>query len=307
MPVSKIYAFGPVAVLALAAALCVCEVSEPNTGMGLKRIHDPRHVTYSIRLASCRFRDHGQLPDRSCTPGSIDPAVSQGDVHSTICRARWTETVRPPVSQTGPAKYQIAYPAYHLAGGAVSELDHLVPLELGGSNDITNLWPEVGKVSNNPKDKVENALNHAVCDGKVSLAAAQLAIASNWLTAEARLGLAPPHPSPSPTPSASPTPSPSPTHTVPALACRASMSSTSPHDYTTDYVNVTTAPYADIATTAYYKTTNNSKNGQADGGGQASIGYYISGATIGYTVHVSVTVTSGGQSASCSTAFTPSG
>jgi hypothetical protein len=70
----------------------------------------------------------------------------------------------------------------------VSELDHLVPPELGGSNDITNLWPEAGRVPN-PKDKVENALNRAVCAGKVSLAAAQNAIASDWLTARARLGL----------------------------------------------------------------------------------------------------------------------
>ena len=41
----------------------------------------------------------------------------------------------------------------------------------------------------NPKDKVENALNAAVCDGHVALAAAQDAIASDWLTAEVKLGL----------------------------------------------------------------------------------------------------------------------
>jgi hypothetical protein len=37
---------------------------------------------------------------------------------------------------------------------------------------------------------VENALNKAVCDGKIKLRAAQAAIAQNWLTAEAVLGLA---------------------------------------------------------------------------------------------------------------------
>jgi hypothetical protein len=96
--------------------------------------------------------------------------------------------VRPPESQTQWAKYHVAYPAYHIPGSARSELDHLVPLELGGSNDITNLWPELGKIPN-PKDGVERALNHAVCAGRVSLSAAQNAIASDWLTAEARLGL----------------------------------------------------------------------------------------------------------------------
>jgi hypothetical protein len=85
------------------------------------------------------------------------------------------------------------------------------------------------------------------------------------------------------------------------------MSDASPTDYTDDDVEVTTAPYADVSTVAYYRTTSTAESGQADGGGNASIGYYISGATIGYTVDVSVTVTAGGQSASCSTSFTPSG
>lgn len=157
-----------------------------HSSAGLKRIHDPGRVTYSVHLTSCHTRDGGKLPQPSCTPGSIDPAVSQGDIRSTICRSGWTTKVRPPESQTQWAKYQVGYPVYHIPGSAKSELDHLVPLELGGSNDITNLWPEVGKIPN-PKDKVENALNHAVCAGQVSLSAAQNAIASDWLTAEARL------------------------------------------------------------------------------------------------------------------------
>lgn len=160
---------------------------------GLKKIHDPRKVTYSIRLKSCHARDGGKLPDPACTPGSIDPAVTQKDIRSTICKSGWTAAVRPPESQTEYAKYHVAYPAYHIKHSAISELDHLVPLELGGSNDITNLWPEVGKQPN-PKDKVEDALNRAVCEGKASLAAAQNAIASDWITAETRLGLTRSHP-----------------------------------------------------------------------------------------------------------------
>lgn len=175
------------AVLLVAAAAIGVQAVPSLAGTGLKRIHDPGHVTYSIHLRSCHTRDGGRLPDHSCTPGSIDPAVTQATIRSTICRRGWTAKVRPPESQTEHAKFRVAYPAYHLPGGAVSELDHLVPLELGGSNDITNLWPETGSVPN-PKDKVENALSHAVCAGKVSLAAAQNAIASDWLTATARLG-----------------------------------------------------------------------------------------------------------------------
>jgi len=40
-----------------------------------------------------------------------------------------------------------------------------------------------GRQDPNPKDSVEEALNDAVCSGRVRLAAAQNAIASDWLTA----------------------------------------------------------------------------------------------------------------------------
>jgi hypothetical protein len=161
---------------------------QQHAGTGLEKVHDPKKVTYSRTLTSCQFRDGGQLPDRACTPGAIDPAVTQQNIRSTICRSGYTTTVRPSESQTERAKFHVAYLAYHLRHSARSELDHLVSLELGGANDIANLWPEVGKLPN-PKDKVENDLHRAVCAGKVLLAAAQQAIATDWTTAEARLGL----------------------------------------------------------------------------------------------------------------------
>jgi hypothetical protein len=156
-------------------------------GHGLKKVHDPGRVTGTIH-GQCSYRDHGQLPDPRCTPGSIDPAVTRADLGSTICKRGWTRTVRPPETQTERFKYDVAYPAYGTPTSERTELDHLVPLELGGSNDATNLWPEYPPAPN-PKDAVERALNAAVCDGRVSLTAAQDAIASDWLTAERRLGL----------------------------------------------------------------------------------------------------------------------
>lgn len=173
-----------------AAALAVTALSAPalaSTSHGLKKVHDPGHVTGTIH-GRCLYRDHDKLPDPRCTPGSIDPAVTQRNIRSTICKRGWTATVRPPESQTERFKYGVAYPHYGVPSGERTELDHLVPLELGGSNDATNLWPETPPTPN-PKDKVERVLNHAVCDGRVSLAAAQLAIARDWLTAESKLGL----------------------------------------------------------------------------------------------------------------------
>jgi hypothetical protein len=153
----------------------------------LTKVHDPGNVTGTLH-GHCAYRDHDQLPDPRCTPGSVDPSITQANIGSTICRSGYTKTVRPPESQTEQFKFDVAYPAYGTPKSEATELDHLVSLELGGSNDATNLWPE-SPPTPNPKDKVENALNAAVCDGRVKLAAAQQAIASDWLTAEAKLGL----------------------------------------------------------------------------------------------------------------------
>jgi hypothetical protein len=158
----------------------------PQTRSGdLAAVHDPGQVTGTVP-ASCRAGS-GPTPDPTCTPGAIDPAVTQQNIATTICRSGYTATVRPSTGQTDKVKAQM-YKAYGIPGGTTSELDHLVSLELGGANDVKNLWPEVGSLPN-PKDKVENALHRAVCSGKVTLAAAQHAIATDWMTAEHSLGL----------------------------------------------------------------------------------------------------------------------
>lgn len=59
------------------------------------------------------------------------------------------------------------------------EVDHLVSLELGGSNRVANLWPEVSP-GYHEKDGIENRLHDAVCAGSVSLPAAQQEIARDW-------------------------------------------------------------------------------------------------------------------------------
>jgi hypothetical protein len=90
-----------------------------------------------------------------------------------------------------------------------------------------------------------------------------------------------------------------------ALPCHASMSNNHPRDYTTTHVQVHTVAYASVTTVAHYRTTNHKKTGTAGSRGNASIGYYISGAKPGYRVVVSVRVVRGDRSGSCSTWFTP--
>lgn len=119
-------------------------------------------------------------PDPSCTPGALNPAVTQASIHRTICVSGWTETVRPPESVTEREK-AASMTAYGDTGSmSAYEYDHFVPLELGGAtNDPRNLWPEPG-ASPNPKDAVEYKLRQEVCDGEMSLAQAQRQIVRGW-------------------------------------------------------------------------------------------------------------------------------
>ncbi len=89
------------------------------------------------------------------------------------------------------------------------------------------------------------------------------------------------------------------------LPCHASMSNYHPADYTTVTVRVRTAGLARVTTVAHYRTTSTTHHGRANSAGRAGIRYYISGATPGYKVKVSVTVRKGTRKGSCSTAFTP--
>lgn len=152
---------------------------------GLRTVHAPGTVTADVQPVdgSCHYRtSSGQtLPDPACTPGAIDPAVTQATINSTICVSGWTATVRPSSSVTG--RYErLSAADYTAPQGTTGEYDHLVPLVLGGANATSNLWPQPGRVPN-AKDPVEVALAKLVCAGKVPLAEAQRRIATDWTTA----------------------------------------------------------------------------------------------------------------------------
>ena len=133
------------------------------------------------------------LPDPSCTPGALNPDVTQDTIDSTICVSGWTSTIRPPTSYTNKLKAeQIVEYGYSDTNLSDYEEDHFLPLELGGApKDPNNLWPEPHAGSDNSynKDSVENAVKKAVCNGTVTLTDAQNAMLNNWTTAESVLGI----------------------------------------------------------------------------------------------------------------------
>lgn len=149
---------------------------------------------------SCHFRytqDKEPLPDPACTPGAVNPKVTQATLGTTICRSGYTSDIRPPANITGREKKANATSYSYTASLRDAEYDHLISLELGGDpNDPRNLWVEPpspghrpGSGPNNDKDKVESVLHSAVCQKRVTLTAAQQAIATDWTTAETTLGI----------------------------------------------------------------------------------------------------------------------
>jgi hypothetical protein len=184
--------------LALGALAAIADVSAAQT-----RSRSLAYSTASARAVqrqppadSCRAVGAGVYarPDPRCTPGALNPEVTQARIASTICRSGWTSTVRPPESVTEPEKLA-SIDAYGDRGRTSSyEYDHDVPLELGGAvNDPRNLWPEPDYAARsgfylNPKDHLERALNRLVCAGEMSLSQAQRLIAANWVSAYHRYG-----------------------------------------------------------------------------------------------------------------------
>ena len=125
------------------------------------------------------------LPDARLTPGAAFPAVTT----TQICAPGYTRRVRDVPAALKEAvfrRYAVRYPP---PAGAF-EVDHLIPLELGGSNDVVNLWPQPrrGSFGAAAKDHLENRLHAEVCAGRLDLAAAQRDIAANWYAEWVRAG-----------------------------------------------------------------------------------------------------------------------
>jgi hypothetical protein len=120
----------------------------------------------------------GPLPDRRCSPG----AYYSGLTEVVICGAGFRTSAIRNVPQSEKFAVEKEYglePAFY---GRTIEIDHIVPLELGGSNSLVNLFPEPGAGTANyrVKDRLENRLRELVCAGTLSLGTARVRIVSNW-------------------------------------------------------------------------------------------------------------------------------
>jgi hypothetical protein len=120
----------------------------------------------------------GVLPDRRCSPGAYDAGLTAAVVCSASFR---TGSIRH-VSQATKEQVEREYGLPGKLYGRSIEIDHIVPLELGGSNVIANLYPEPGSGAHSyhEKDILENRLHAMVCAEQIRLRDAQARIAANW-------------------------------------------------------------------------------------------------------------------------------
>lgn len=123
----------------------------------------------------------GALPDPHLTPGTYRPSLSL----AAICSTKWGKDAR---HVTAAMKRQV-FQEYGLTGNSDPycrpkgcEIDHLISRELGGSDDVKNLWPQsyVGPWNALLKDRLENRLHREVCSGVVTLDKARGSITGDW-------------------------------------------------------------------------------------------------------------------------------
>lgn len=120
------------------------------------------------------------VPDPTITPGAVRTTDAM-DVcsHGTVQLRHMTR-----------ARSDAIMNFYGLPGGRheAYEIDHLIPLSVGGSDDDANLWPEPRRMIEDEwpaerKDELEMRLHALVCSGRIEITEAQKAIAEDWTEA----------------------------------------------------------------------------------------------------------------------------
>jgi len=125
------------------------------------------------------------LPDPTLTPG-----VATSLTAKDICGKKWGRDAR---HVTAAMKREV-FALYGLSGnddpacirdkhGRKCEIDHAISRELGGADDVQNLWPQ--PYGGSPwnairKDRVENRLHKEVCAGTITLEDAQKEIVTDY-------------------------------------------------------------------------------------------------------------------------------
>ena len=135
-------------------------------------------LIYILILAASGYaqqcRSVNGLPGRNCSPG-----VARTQDVQIICHGGSTSQFRPDRFKSLKLK-GIVMKEYGVTDWKAYTLDHLISIEIGGDGfDTRNMFMQT-KAAARKKDLVENFLHREICSGRMTPAAAQTAIASNW-------------------------------------------------------------------------------------------------------------------------------
>ena len=139
-----------------------------------------------LHLAAAQERVQ-YLPDQRLTPG-VSLRVSKDD----LCNSGYTS---PADKLTVAVKRQV-FDRYGISPNALGyNVDHLIPVSLGGTNSLKNLWPQPlsGKWNYHMKNTLEKRLRKMVCSGELELEKAQREIAADWVSAYTKYGIIKPN------------------------------------------------------------------------------------------------------------------
>ena len=119
--------------------------------------------------------------------GALNPVVRQETIDQTICVPGYAKGVRPATRYTNGVK-QMLFQRAHMnpALAQTYELDHIIPLALGGHpRKVENLalQPWEGENGAKRKDRLEVKLQCLVCTNQVTLREAQQEIIEDWQVA----------------------------------------------------------------------------------------------------------------------------
>ena len=157
-------------------------VSGPAPVTHHKRRHRPTRRTHHRRT---RRRHVAGVPAVDMPNPALTPGAALTTSTARVCVRGYAASVRDvPQSEKAAvyARYGVVDVPYR------HEVDHLVSLEIGGSNVIANLWPEpyAGRWGARTKDVLEDRLHELVCAGRLGLRSAQRIEASDWVRAYRR-------------------------------------------------------------------------------------------------------------------------
>lgn len=139
-------------------------------------------ILFFALILNVRYQAPGKdkvqyLPDPKLTPGD-SLSVSKDD----LCKAGYKSSA----DDLTIAVKRGVFDRYVMSPTDVGyNVDHLIPIGLGGSDSVKNLWPQplAGEWNYHMKNRLEKKLRKMVCSGELKLEYAQREIAADWVSA----------------------------------------------------------------------------------------------------------------------------